>query len=46
MDELVAELGSAFLCADLQITPEVRDDQLFLRCSSGTAMREGGGQLK
>ena len=25
-EELVAELGSAFLCADLQITPEVRDD--------------------
>lgn len=26
MEELVAELGSAFLCADLRITPEVRDD--------------------
>lgn len=26
MEELVAELGSAFLCADLQITPEVRDE--------------------
>ena len=26
MEELVAELGSAFVCADLQITPEVRDD--------------------
>ena len=26
MEELVAEIGSAFLCADLQITPEVRDD--------------------
>ena len=26
MEELVAELGSTFLCADLQITPEVRDD--------------------
>jgi len=25
-EELVAELGSAFLCADLAITPEVRDD--------------------
>jgi len=25
-EELVAELGSAFLCADLKITPEVRDD--------------------
>jgi antirestriction protein ArdC len=26
MEELVAELGAAFLCADLQITPEVRED--------------------
>jgi antirestriction protein ArdC len=26
MEELVAELGAAFLCADLQITPEDRDD--------------------
>ena len=26
MEELVAEIGSAFLCADLQITPEVRND--------------------
>ncbi len=26
MEELVAELGAAFLCADLNITPEVRDD--------------------
>ncbi len=26
MEELVAELGSAFLFADLQITPELRDD--------------------
>jgi antirestriction protein ArdC len=25
-EELVAELSSAFLCADLEITPEVRDD--------------------
>lgn len=25
-EELVAELGSAFLCADLEITPEIRDD--------------------
>jgi antirestriction protein ArdC len=25
-EELVAELGSAFLCCDLSITPEVRDD--------------------
>lgn len=26
MEELVAELASAFLCADLRITPELRDD--------------------
>ena len=25
-EELVAELASAFLCADLELTPEVRDD--------------------
>ena len=25
-EELVAELGSAFLCADLELTPELRDD--------------------
>ncbi len=24
--ELLAELGSAFICADLELTPEVRDD--------------------
>ena len=26
MEELVAELGSAFLSADLDLTPDVRDD--------------------
>lgn len=26
MEELVAEMGSAFLAADLNITPEVRED--------------------
>jgi antirestriction protein ArdC len=26
MEELVAELGSAFLCADLELTPKLRDD--------------------
>jgi antirestriction protein ArdC len=26
MEELVAELGAAFLAADLALTPEVRDD--------------------
>jgi len=26
MEELVAEMGAAFLCADLGLTPEIRDD--------------------
>ena len=26
MEELVAEIGAAFLCADLGITPETRED--------------------
>lgn len=26
LEELVAELGAAFLCADLQLTPKTRDD--------------------
>ena len=26
MEELVAEIGAAFLCVDLGITPETRDD--------------------
>ena len=26
MEELVAELGAAFLCADLELTPHIRDD--------------------
>jgi len=26
MEELCAEIGAAFLCADLGITPETRDD--------------------
>jgi antirestriction protein ArdC len=26
MEELVAELGAAFLCADLKLTPELRED--------------------
>src|SRR5262245_45606969 len=25
-EELIAELGSAFICADLRLTPEIRDD--------------------
>jgi antirestriction protein ArdC len=37
MEELVAELGSAFLCADLDLTPEVRED----RGRSGDALVPG-----
>jgi len=30
---LVAELGAAFLCADIGITPEIRDDDAaYLEC--------------
>lgn len=33
MEELVAELGSAFLCADLELTPEIRDEHAeYLAC--------------
>ena len=28
-EELVAELGSVFLCADVELTPEIRDDHAF-----------------
>lgn len=28
MEELVAELGAAFLCADLGVTPELRPDHV------------------
>jgi antirestriction protein ArdC len=28
MEELVAELGAAFLCSDLQLTPDVREDHV------------------
>jgi antirestriction protein ArdC len=26
MEELVAEIGAAFLCADLALTPQIRED--------------------
>jgi antirestriction protein ArdC len=29
MEELVAEIGAAFLCADLGITPETREEQTW-----------------
>jgi antirestriction protein ArdC len=38
-EELVAELGSAFLCADLGITPEVRDDHAAYIASWLKALR-------
>ena len=39
-EELVAELGSAFLCADLAITPEVRDDHAAYIASWLKALRD------
>jgi antirestriction protein ArdC len=38
-EELVAELGSAFLCADLGITPEVRPDHAAYIASWLTALK-------
>lgn len=38
-EELVAELGSAFLCADLGLTPEVRDDHASYIASWLTALK-------
>jgi antirestriction protein ArdC len=39
MEELVAELGSAFLCADLELTPEVRDDHASYLASWLTVLK-------
>ena len=39
-EELVAELGAAFLCADLGITPEVRDDHAGYIASWLKVLRE------
>lgn len=39
MEELVAELGAAFLCADLELTPQVRED----RSSSNVSVNKGSG---
>lgn len=39
-EELVAELGSAFLCADLGITPEVRDDHAAYLASWLTVLKQ------
>lgn len=40
MEELVAELGAAFLCADLGITPEVREDHAGYIQSWLTVLKE------
>jgi antirestriction protein ArdC len=37
-EELVAELGAAFLCADLEITPEVREDHAAYMATWLTAL--------
>ena len=39
MEELVAELGSAFLCADLELTPKVRDDHASYLASWLTVLK-------
>jgi antirestriction protein ArdC len=39
-EELVAELGSAFLCAELGITPEVRDDHAAYLASWLAVLRQ------
>jgi antirestriction protein ArdC len=40
MEELVAEIGSAFLCADLGITPETREDHAAYIASWLKALKE------
>ena len=40
MEELVAEIGAAFLCADLGITPETRDDHAAY-CASWLKVLKG-----
>jgi len=37
--ELVVELGAAFLCADLELTPEVRDDHASYVATWLTALK-------
>lgn len=39
-EELVAEMGAAFLCADLGITPEIRDDHAAYLSHWLTVLRE------
>ena len=40
VEELVAEIGSAFLCADLGITPEVREDHAAYVASWLTVLKD------
>ena len=40
MEELVAEIGAAFLCADLGITPETREDHAAYIASWLKVLRE------
>ena len=43
MEELVAEIGAAFLCADLGITPETRDDHAaYIASWLGPEERQAG----
>ena len=39
-EELVAEIGAAFLCCDLGITPEPRDDHAAYLCHWLTVLKE------
>jgi len=40
-EELVAELGAAFLCVDLEITLEARDDHASIEVGR---LQEGSGE--
>jgi antirestriction protein ArdC len=40
MEELVAEIGAAFLCADLGITPETREDHAAYIASWLTVLKQ------
>jgi len=40
MEELVAEIGSAFLCAELGLTPEIRDDHAAYIASWLTVLKD------
>jgi antirestriction protein ArdC len=44
-EELVAELTAAFLCADLELTPEVRDDHAAYLASWITALKNNNRMI-